>query len=377
MDTITHGITGALIAKAFFSEREGRDATLAVTAGAVFPDCDILVSSFYPQRIDFLRIHRGATHSMAMLPVFALLLGVLMCLWTRERRKWALFSALCAVGLGSHIFLDVITSYGTMVWSPIRDTRVSWDLIFIVDLVSTTIALLPQLIAWVFSNRAKTAWRGVAVWLGFTVAGIVAAKLTALVHVFISVAALAGASLLIGAALCIPKWTENRLQWRSATFSQIGIALMVLYLGLCGIAHREALAQVQRYAERSGIAYDSIAAIPYPPSIFRWAGLIKSPTKVYRGMIDLTEPVSPSYASFPEAPPNPLLQEAERLSDAQTFLWFARFPWVTYRQAENQSIVEIQDIQFYGPRRNGRLPFTYRVEFDGQGRVLSHGLLER
>src|ERR1019366_9240782 len=115
----------------------------------------------------------------------------------------------------------------------------------------------------------------------------------------------------------------------------------VLYLGLCGLAHREALAQVKRFAERSGIAVESIAAIPYPPSLFRWAGLIKSPTKIYRGMIDLSASASPSYASFPEAAPSAFLQHAENLSDAKTFLWFARFPWVTYQREENQSIVEI------------------------------------
>ena len=152
---------------------------------------------------------------------------------------------------------------------------------------------------------------------------------------------------------------------------------MVSYLGLCGLAHREALAQVKGYAQRSGIAVERIAAIPYPPSIFRWSGLIKSPTGVYRGMIDLTAPGPTSYTPFPDSAFNNYQQQAENITDAQTFLWFARFPWVSYRREENQSIVEIQDIQFYGPRRGVRLPFTYQVRFDGQGRVVSHGLLER
>lgn len=152
---------------------------------------------------------------------------------------------------------------------------------------------------------------------------------------------------------------------------------MVSYLGLCGLAHREALAQVKGFAERSGITVERIAAIPYPPSIFRWSGLIKSPTGVYRGMIDLTAPDSTSYANFPDSASNDYLQQAENIPDAQTFLWFARFPWVSYRREENRSIVEFRDIQFYAPRRSGRLPFTFQVIFDGQGRVVSHGLLER
>ena len=377
MDTITHGITGALIAKAFFSERDGNAATLAVTAGAIFPDIDILVSSFYRERIAFLTIHRGPTHSMVMLPVFALLLGILVSVWTREKRKWALLSALCGVGLASHIFLDVITSYGTMVWSPAGYTRVSWDWIFIVDLVFTSIALLPQMIAWVYSDRGKAAWRGVGVWLGFTVVGILAAYLTAGVQVYVSKEALIGASLLVGLALWLPNLKARQISWRRATFCRTGVLLMASYLGLCAIAHREALAQVERYAERNGIAAERIAAIPYPPSLWRWSGLIKIPTGVYRGMIDLSAPASPSYAFFPDSTPNDEVQHAKALPDAQTFLWFARFPWITFRRGLNGSIVEIQDIQFYAPRRNNRLPFQYQAVFDGEGRVLSHGLLNR
>ena len=152
---------------------------------------------------------------------------------------------------------------------------------------------------------------------------------------------------------------------------------MVLYLGLCGLAHREALAQVKGYAQRSGIAVERIAAMPYPPSVFGWVGLIKSPTGVYRGMIDLAAPASPSYAFFPDSVSDNYVQQAEAIPDVQTFLWFARFPWVSYRREDNRSIVEFQDIQFYAPRRSGRLPFTFRVSFDGQGRVASYGLLER
>ena len=42
MDTITHGIAGALIGKGYFSERGGKVATFAATLGAVFPDCDVV-----------------------------------------------------------------------------------------------------------------------------------------------------------------------------------------------------------------------------------------------------------------------------------------------------------------------------------------------
>ena len=42
MDPVTHGITGALLGKGYFSKRHGRVAIFAATLGAVFPDVDII-----------------------------------------------------------------------------------------------------------------------------------------------------------------------------------------------------------------------------------------------------------------------------------------------------------------------------------------------
>ena len=152
MDTITHGIVGALIGKAFFagepsrapfSWREppktaGRVAILACTIGAVFPDIDVLAGQLAHNSLALMTWHRGITHSVVMLPAWALLLaGITWFLARRVRWPAPEFGDLVAiylVAIGSHIFLDVITSFGTMVWSPLNYSRVSWDLVLIVDL---------------------------------------------------------------------------------------------------------------------------------------------------------------------------------------------------------------------------------------------------
>jgi membrane-bound metal-dependent hydrolase YbcI (DUF457 family) len=375
VDTITHGIAGALLAKAFVSEGEGRVAAMAVTVGSVFPDSDTFVNFFYRDRIAFLEIHRGITHSLVALPAFALLLGGLTTLWIGQRRKWLLFSGLFGIGIGLHILMDVITSFGTMVWLPLNRTRVTWDMVFIIDVVLTSIVLLPQLTAWVYSDRERARQRGYGVWLCMTLAGIAVAWLASWQQVPVSGRTVATASALIAAVLWLPSLGGRGFQWPRSKYCRVGVAALAIYLGLCAIAHQAALRRVEEYAKLSGVTVERLAALPAPPSLLRWYGLVQSPQGIYRGSINLTDFSLAAYRFFPNAEDNRYLQTAESLADAKVFLWFARFPWVTYQQLGNLHVVEIRDVQFFLPSRGERSTFTFRVSLDSQGHILSSDLL--
>ena len=96
MDTITHGIAGALIAKAVFQggdffppERPDKRqiVTWTLTLGAVFPDSDVLRDFLSRDPMLIVTWHRSITHSLLCLPIWVLLLVVLtvaICRW----RKW-------------------------------------------------------------------------------------------------------------------------------------------------------------------------------------------------------------------------------------------------------------------------------------------------
>ena len=176
MDTITHGIVGALIGKAFFAGNPppfspgwtekpvtpGRVAIISGVIGAIFPDVDVLYARFSHDPLFYLTHHRGITHSLLMLPVYAVVLAGLTY-WIAHRIDWPApkygdLVLLYAVALGSHLFLDLITSYGIMLWSPIDHSRPAWDWVLIIDLTLTSLALLPQLAAWAF-HKPKTAWK--------------------------------------------------------------------------------------------------------------------------------------------------------------------------------------------------------------------------
>ena len=102
---------------------------------------------------------------------------------------------------------------------------------------------------------------------------------------------------------------------------------------------------------------------------------MQTPKGIYRGSLNLADSRDPAYRFFPNAEDNPYLQTAEGLEEVKTYLWFARFPWVTYREDNGFHIVEYRDIQFFGPFRGNNPPFTFRVFLDGQGRIVSSGLL--
>jgi len=179
MDTITHGIVGALIGKGFFSERNGRVATIAATVGAMFPDVDVVQEVFSSDPLAIVKYHRAITHSFVALPFFAALLAWLTRAAFAFAKKrwdlrdwdtpsWGILFIIYAIAIASHIFLDAMTSFGTRIWYPLSHERVSWDLLFIIDFCFTAIALLPQVVAWIYSDRTKTSTRALSMWVLFT-----------------------------------------------------------------------------------------------------------------------------------------------------------------------------------------------------------------
>ena len=100
MDTITHGIIGALIGKAFFADNSpavkswreppktvGRAAICASTLGAVFPDIDTLAGPIAHNSLAIMTWHRGITHSILLLPAWAIGLA-LLTRWLCAHSRW-------------------------------------------------------------------------------------------------------------------------------------------------------------------------------------------------------------------------------------------------------------------------------------------------
>jgi inner membrane protein len=340
MDTITHGIAGS-VATRVLGRRPGRQALLLGALAGMFPDCDFL---FTPDRMSYLRNHRGWTHSFLAMPFFALALALAARFFFRRARLpdlW-LFSA---AGIASHILLDWITSFGTMFLVPASRTRFSLDWVFILDPILTGIATISLLAALFWRVRGRA----------------------------------------IAAA---------------------GTALLAGYIAFCAVQHRRAMA-AWRSIDSPPVGA-RVAVLPQFLSPFRWLGLTDRPSEIHaaffdigpfaRGVPDPQPPESfsqilsslsdfyppPSRAvllRFNKPPETPLIAAARGLPDVQTYLAFARFPFLTVDPAADGGIsVTLEDLRFLpwfsGPWQRDpkgglrRQPFLYRVKLDAAGRPL-------
>jgi membrane-bound metal-dependent hydrolase YbcI (DUF457 family) len=389
MDTITHGIAGALIGKAVFGGEDmfasrpmnrARMITWSAMVGAIFPDSDIIRDFLSRDPMLILTWHRSITHSLVCMPFFALALAALTC-WFAKWRKWdapsfAALTGIYAVGTLSHIFLDLATSFGTMIWSPLRWSRPAWDFLFIIDITFTAILLCPQLLAWVYRQPEGLKNRAIISWSVLSLASLGVAALLKNVGAPISAQTAVIVILLLAVFFLLPTFRGKGLRVRYATWNRAGLAAAALYIGAAFYAHRAALDRLKEFVSVFQLKVESLGALPLPPSIWHWDGLVNTPHGVFEIGLDLSEPASPESIEqryYPDAFPNRYIDAARRLTDVQKVLWFSRFPVTRFHKEGNIAIVEFSDIRFRRLRGNGPSAFTYRVKLDESGKVISQG----
>jgi inner membrane protein len=147
MDSVTQAVLGAAIGQAVLGRRIGRKAALLGAFGGTLPDLDIVLLPFFDS-IGRISIHRGYSHSILFSVLMAFLIAWILSRlkWTREAaypRLWC-FAFLVLI---THVLLDAFTTYGTQLFLPFSDYRVSFDSITVVDPVYT----LPLLICLLLS----------------------------------------------------------------------------------------------------------------------------------------------------------------------------------------------------------------------------------
>ncbi len=416
MDTITHGIVGALAGKALFAGRDipagaannlaaralssptARAAIVACTLGAMFPDIDIFAGPLMHNSLAIMEWHRNITHSVLLLPFWALLLAILsvplahLLKW-QSPPFWKLF-IVYALGIATHIFLDLITSFGIMLWSPLNYSRSSWDLVFILDLTLTAIALVPQFAAWCYREPRQFWQRAVGVWVVLAAAAFGTYSFASSQGYGFPIAIAGIASAVFAAILFVPAAQGVGFRWTRASWCRAGLLLLCAYISLAAITHHKAFADVGRFVAAQGLQAKNMAAVPLPPTLTHWVGMVETPEGVWRttfhepgGSVETTQ-------FYADAQDSELIEQARKLHDVQVFLWFARYPiWRVRQRQGQQTVINIFDARFFresdlheladsqsskntagvGPRRAG---FVFQIVFDARGSIISHGFRE-
>lgn len=338
MDSITHALTGAVIAKAIDDEKIGNWGTIAGLAMGFFPDSDFVLGLLNRQFC--LEYHRDFTHSLLLLPFYALFFSWLFVKISKRHTFWS-FYKICLPVLVSHVILDLLTSYGTMIFSPFFEHRFSWDLVFIIDLVFSGIVFFPLMVSIFWKNKARWICRG-------------------------------------------------------------SVITLTLYILFCWVQHHRAIELAKAFSKNLSEEVIQIASLPQPISPFRWANYVETKDKVYQGFMDLhlkehflpikrqanslsnfsllmerlknlyQPPGKVRYQSYQKLQNSPWVEKALTTEGVKFYYWFARFPVVKSLNSQNgRHRVEFMDVRFLIPGIH--LPFVYYVEFDGLGKIQSEG----
>lgn len=157
MDSLTQIVLGAAVAEATLGKRVGNKALLWGGIAGTIPDLDVLfIALFGDGAIDEIVIHRGFSHSIVFAIMMAPILGWVVH-WLYRKRNEASFkqwSMLFFWAIFTHPLLDSLTTYGTQLFLPFSDYRVSIATVFVVDLFYTLPFLL-SVIALSFVNRTS------------------------------------------------------------------------------------------------------------------------------------------------------------------------------------------------------------------------------
>jgi inner membrane protein len=335
MDTLTHALSGALCARATApaarDERTlplGRRVFVGFLAAAA-PDLDFVFGYLGP--IEYLYYHRGITHSLILLPLWAFLLSKLAAAAWRRDRPWRAYFGVIAISLALHIAGDWITSFGTIMLAPLSDRRFGIGTTFIIDLWFTGIILA--------GLAASAAWR------------------------------------------------------RSPVPAIAGLAALCGYVAFQGVQQQRAIDWGEEYAKGAGLAQATVSAQPRPVSPFNWLVIVRSGEDVRYSFVNLArrEPLGvPPDAGFirrldsaylpagqakwvhasrfgTSEPERAVAREAWSQPQLEFFRWFADEPVLLRVETGNPSTCAwFQDLRFFTPGRSA-WPFRYGLCREGGG----------
>ncbi len=145
MDPLTQGLLGATLCGSLFSKQLGRWSWAVGLVSGMLADADMIVSLWMPP-LEALYYHRHFTHTFWFIPIGGLIasLPFMLIPKMRLRRKSLIMASIAA--FATHAPLDMLTSYGTPIFWPFDYTRISLDIMPIVDPIFTFILLIGMIV---------------------------------------------------------------------------------------------------------------------------------------------------------------------------------------------------------------------------------------
>jgi len=142
MDPLSQGLLGAGLAKSFSKRKNLKAAAICGAIGGMAPDLDIFIRSAGDPLLS-LEYHRHFTHSLLFIPFGGLIVASFLWLvFYRKKSSFVIIYAFSTLGFATHGLLDACTSYGTRLYWPLSNERVSWNIVSIIDPIFTITLLV-------------------------------------------------------------------------------------------------------------------------------------------------------------------------------------------------------------------------------------------
>jgi inner membrane protein len=301
---------------------------LVGAAAAAFPDLDFVTGYLTP--LAYLHHHRGITHSLLLLPLWAAFVALIFAALWRFKPSFRAYLGIAAIGIAAHIAGDLITSFGTMIFAPLSDARYAASTTFIIDL-------------W-FS--------------GIILAGLAASA----------------------------AWRKTRAP------AVIGLAVLAAYVGFQWTLQQQAIDFGKAYARQAGFDNARVSAVPRPVSPFNWTVFVEHGGRYRYAHVNLVRKAAPpepsagtSFIARLDAPYRPrhdarwapagvygaggdldldLAREAYTHPSFRFFRWFAAYPALLRVDSQKPApCVWFHDLRFVTPGR--ATPFLYGMCREG------------
>lgn len=167
MDSLTHIVLGAAIGEVTLGKKIGNRAIFLGALVSTIPDLDVFITPFL-KPVDALFFHRGISHSLfasiILIPIIGYLISKIEKQQNIELKTWIWFSSF---PLLSHILIDCFNTYGTAIFEPFSNVRLSYDSMAIIDIFF----LLPLLTftIWALFIPFQKRIRRVVAWISLSV----------------------------------------------------------------------------------------------------------------------------------------------------------------------------------------------------------------
>lgn len=165
MDPLTHAGLSALGARSVKSALPLRWSLGAAVLGAAFPDIDFALLWVDPLSFHAYW-HRSFTHSLVMLPLWTSLLAWGLYRLSRRRQPFSRLWGYAALGLASHIALDLATAWPMQLFWPLGEGRLALGWLFVIDPWFTGLLLLGLLASLRWQKAVWFVGLGLALWVG-------------------------------------------------------------------------------------------------------------------------------------------------------------------------------------------------------------------